>query len=245
MHGEVCNSLRLSTLNQGNIDAEQTPNVYEFYTKLSTFGVSGVTGTFLTFQVKSCRDAAVLLSTATDLISPDFYEIFYGGAGNSKIFLSRNYGINDASFSEANLLDCNNMVALWISWENSKLQTGRGSILGQNKIMEWNDPNTPLDIAGIGIMSAWGSNAEWIFLSGDIGNDARFCGSSGKSLTNTGVTLYTLSVLGCAFKCIVSDACEGFDYNVQLHNCHMIEGTDFLQIGNDIDSILYTKCWSI
>lgn len=162
----VCNSLRLSTLNQGNIDAETIPNVYQFYTRLSTFGVHRVTGTFFTFQVKSCRDAAVLLSTSTDLISPNFYEIFYGGNGNSKIYLSRNYGTNVAQSNARNLLDCDNMVTLWISWANGILKTGTGSILGRNQIMEWNDPNSPLDVAGIGIMSAWGSNAEWIFSSG-------------------------------------------------------------------------------
>ncbi|CAC5357190.1 unnamed protein product [Mytilus coruscus] len=239
-----CNTLQLSTLNQGRKDAEITHNVYEYYTKLSFFGVSRVSGTSFRFQVKSCRAAVVLLSTASDLMSPDFYEIFYGGGGNSKTYLSRNYGSNEAAFNTPDLLDCDNMVSLWLSWENGKLQSGTGSILGQNRMMNWNDPS-PLDIKGIGIMSAYGYNAEWIISSGDIQDDGRFCGSEGQSLTNTGVTLYDQSLLRCALTCITSNVCASFDYNSELRKCHIVDGKEFLANGNDTDSILFTKCWSI
>ncbi|VDI49738.1 Hypothetical predicted protein [Mytilus galloprovincialis] len=97
-------------------------------------------------------------------MSPDFYEIFYGGGGNRWTYLSRNYGSNEAAFNTPNLLDCNNMVSLWLSWENGQLQSGTGSILGQNRMMNWNDPY-PLPIKGIGVMSAYGHNATWIIPS--------------------------------------------------------------------------------
>jgi len=157
------NSVRISTPNQGDVDAETVANVYQYYTKLSTYGLSRMSGTSITFQLKSCSDAAVLLSTAEDLVSPNFYEFFLGGSGNSMIFLSRMHGSNDDSAMTPNLLDCDQMTSLWLSWENGRIKAGTGSVVDQNVLLNWTDTIGPFDIKGIGIMSAWGSSGEWIF----------------------------------------------------------------------------------
>ena len=122
-----------------------------------------MSGTSITFQLKSCKDAAVLLSTAEDLVSPNFYEYFLGGSGNSKIFLSRKSGANDASANSPNLLNCEQMTSLWLSWENGRIKAGTGSVVDQNVLFDWTDTTGPFDIKGIGIMSAWGNSGEWIF----------------------------------------------------------------------------------
>ena len=156
------NSVRISTPNRGSVDADTVDNVYRYYTKLSTYGLSRMSGTSITFQLKSCREAAVLLSTAEDLVSPNFYEFFLGGANNSVIFLTKNHGSDDANARSPNLLDCKQMTSLWLSWENGRIKAGTGSVVDQNVLLDWTDAR-PFDIKGIGIMSAYGSSGEWIF----------------------------------------------------------------------------------
>ncbi|VDI49737.1 Hypothetical predicted protein [Mytilus galloprovincialis] len=234
-----CNTLQLSTLNAGNKSAQNTPHVYKYYTKLSYFGVSRVSGTFMKFQVKSCRSALVLLSVASDLMSPDFYEIFYGGGGPTWTYVTRK-DWDEAKFNTRDIFDCNNMLSLWLSWEYGQLKGGTGSILGQEIMFEWNDL-FPLTIKGIGVMSAYGQNATWIMSSAGVQDNGTFCGSARQSLTNTGVTTYGHSLFSCAITCIFN-VCAGFDYNSKLQKCHIVDEKEFLESANDIDSVMFTKC---
>ncbi|CAG2248927.1 unnamed protein product [Mytilus edulis] len=82
----------------------------------------------LNFEVKGCKDAHIILTSQLNKIAP-FYHIGIGLFTNTKTILAReriNYEYVDEH--EETILDCNNFVQFWLSWENGQIRLGKGLV---------------------------------------------------------------------------------------------------------------------
>ena len=84
---------------------------------------------FITFSVRTCKNAYVLLSFEPDLASEFAYEIILGDDDLVSHILEGSGGYPIATASTPDLLDCNTHRQFWISWtgENGVLSAGTGT----------------------------------------------------------------------------------------------------------------------
>lgn len=152
------------TADSGEVDY-RTPNVFNYYTSLSTFQIFPAQRRFLRFRIKTCDAALVLLSAAIDLQSPDFYEVCIGGAENTAVYL-RKLGQNVTNYYEQyafngyGLLSCEDYRLFELNWGVSSTITLWSETKGI--VMNWTDRNIPIDVQGVGLMGAWGSDGTWV-----------------------------------------------------------------------------------
>ncbi|XP_071177547.1 uncharacterized protein [Mytilus edulis] len=163
VHGD---EIRIQTLNSGETDSFVNPNVFDDYTSLSDYSVFLSEKQFFRFEIKACHDAFILLSSAIDLKSDDFYEICIGGSGNKKTFLRRKYNdVNQIVMSTPNILGCTEKSTFQIRWTlDGTIHLVKESAVGTETIIDWTD-SIPLLIQGVGIMTGWGSDGIWIIES--------------------------------------------------------------------------------
>lgn len=154
------------TADSGEVDY-RTPNVFNYYTSLSTFQIFPAQRRSLRFRIKTCDAALVLLSVAIDLQSPDFYEVCIGGAENTAVYL-RKLGQNVTNYYEQlqyafngyDLLSCEDYRLFELNWGVSSTITLWSETKGI--VMNWTDRNIPIDVQGVGLMGAWGSDGTWV-----------------------------------------------------------------------------------
>ena len=95
----------------------------------------------------------------------DFYEIVIGGWGNSKSVIRRkpvgtSYGDDTNFASTSGILDGNEYRPFWAQALNGLVRFGTGQIVGQNVVLQWQDPY-PIIPDSIGFMTGWGSSGDW------------------------------------------------------------------------------------
>ena len=153
-------------MDPGKGDAGTTTNIYQYYTRLSSYGIVPYKEQYLTFKVKSCSNTFILLSSVSDLISADFYEIGLGVSNNYRYFVLRKKFDNVVmSRHEPNILNCNEYRPLWLSWSSGQICVGRGAMVGVDTFFNWTDPADPIDVTAIGVLSSWRTSGQWIFES--------------------------------------------------------------------------------
>ena len=69
------------------------------------------------------------------------YEIVIGGWGNTKSVIRKAKQGENKVFKNAIVLDCRKFVVMWVSWIGGVIKTGRGSSVGCDVLMSWNDPS--------------------------------------------------------------------------------------------------------
>ncbi|XP_071160927.1 uncharacterized protein [Mytilus edulis] len=158
--------IRIETLDSGETDSFEKPNVFDDYTSLSNYRVFPSEKQFFRFEIEACHDAFILLSASIDLKSQDFYEICIGGSSNQITFLRRKYNdFNQLKISTPNILGCTEKSTFEIRWTlDGTIYLVKESAVGTETIIDWTD-SIPLLIQGVGIMTGWGSDGIWIIES--------------------------------------------------------------------------------
>ncbi|XP_013402294.1 uncharacterized protein LOC106167937 isoform X1 [Lingula anatina] len=119
------------------------------------------------FRVKTDQEAKVALSGSSETggseLRKDAYEIILGADNNKKTYIKQNDRI-EAEVSSKGILSSDNFRTFWLSWEDAKVQIGRGYKKGNDKILEWEPPKESWQkITNLGVSSGV-TGAEWEFL---------------------------------------------------------------------------------
>ena len=106
------------------------------------------------FQVKTCKDAHVILSRGS-WYNGSFYEIVFGSQNNQITVLRKSKsGPNEAQANTPGILSCDNFVKLWVSWYNvDVISVGKGAVVGEQTILSYQDPS-PMIISAVSL-SSW------------------------------------------------------------------------------------------
>ncbi|VDH99134.1 Hypothetical predicted protein, partial [Mytilus galloprovincialis] len=115
--------------------------------------LNGITS--LVFEIKTCREAQVHLSSSDVRNSSEpLYAIVIG-----QIFFYINYRANDSVestntefFQDQNLINCTVDLPLWTSWADGEIKLGSGNVVGENVL--GNLTNThPFEVKSIGVLT--------------------------------------------------------------------------------------------
>ena len=118
---------------------------------------------YITFKVKSCKDAHILLSTAFQDLSSNAYEIVLGGSENTISAIRRgSLGQNVVQESTPNIMNCDTLLPFWVRWQNKTLEVGSGPV-DSHVLMRLDDPKMP-DISVASVTSWYSAPAEYQFL---------------------------------------------------------------------------------
>ena len=89
------------------------------------------------------------------------YEVVLSGWGNKKSVIRESAGgKNQVELATKNLLNKNQYRKFWASAQNGLVRVGKGSVIGKNLLMKWQDPK-PHTATYIGLKSGWGSDGRW------------------------------------------------------------------------------------
>ncbi|CAC5400190.1 unnamed protein product [Mytilus coruscus] len=238
--GNLFDDIWIKTKNSGPIDA-YTPKSVDYYTSLSTYEIFPAKKRFIKFQIKACSNAFVLLSSAFNLQSPDFYEICIGGSSNTKIYLHiRRFSsdISEYQFDVPGLLSCSEHKTFIVNWEVS----GRITLTAETGIvLDWTD-TSPIPIQGVGFMTGWGSDGKWILKHSSLFT-GYYCGVTGfygnMTLLSTRIDN---SVIDCALECALGDDCLGINFHHKTKECQFVAGSRPVVKFAAHDWKFYTKC---
>ncbi|CAC5415729.1 unnamed protein product [Mytilus coruscus] len=236
--GNILDGIWIKTKNSGSIDSN-TQNVIDSYTSLSTFQIFPANKRFIKFHIKACNNAFVLLSSAIDLQSPDFYEICIGGSSNTQIFLRRfSSTMSEHQFDVPGLLSCSEHKTFIVKWEAS----GKITLTTETGIvMDWTDIS-PIPIQGTGIKTGWGSDGMWIVEHSSLFT-GYYCGVTGSYGNMTLLSTNTdISVTRCSSKCALSDDCLGINFHHKTKECQFVAGGQPVIKSVAHDWKFYTKC---
>lgn len=119
----------------------------------------------IVFELDASNDAHLGFFTASRSLD-EMYEIVISGWGNTKsVIRRRNQGPEKTDrASTKGLLSSGSYTHLWADAKGGVVRFGRGDVVGQDVILQWNDPH-PLNVTSVGMMTGWGSSGKWIFRS--------------------------------------------------------------------------------
>ncbi|XP_071128242.1 uncharacterized protein [Mytilus edulis] len=246
-----------ATDNGQQMTSGSTPDILDHAVHLDKYGVEGSKITSFTFQVKASRDANIYLSSSTtmDSIVP-FYDVNFGAHTNTKTqLIRRNDNLLTPIFStswntviDRHILKSWEFKDFWVSWDGGVVKHGRGTVIGDDLIGEWTDPN-PFEVKSIGVLNSYNSNGDWIIQSTVYGNTSNHFVKCGSSDERADLNIYKpvmqLSITICAITCKADEECMGFNYSE--NSCEL------LSFGQDVVTAIpkmsetgwrfYTKCY--
>ncbi|ELT90394.1 hypothetical protein CAPTEDRAFT_202271 [Capitella teleta] len=125
---------------------------------LTTLGHSAIV-----IQVRACHDVNILLSDKFAAIG-NGYEVALGIRDNQlSAIRDEQYGPNVAADETEGILDCEDFRAFWLQWSMGRIQVGRGTKIGQRKILEHAKVNPPRRIKSISLSTGGGATGRWLF----------------------------------------------------------------------------------
>ena len=154
-------NITIYTDDSGQVNSHITQNIDQYYTQLYNYGIIPTEERSLKLYVKTCKQSSILLSSARDLVSPDYYELVIGGYANRMIIVRRKYGSSGylAQVAINAPLSSDEFRSFVVNWStDGNIQIGTNSFLYVNVT----DP-APLPVNGFGIMTAYGATGLWIF----------------------------------------------------------------------------------
>jgi len=114
----------------------------------------------LIIGVHACRDATIALSEIPGILAHRTYELVIGANDNTQTILKR--GVKGAAIFIAEtpgILDCQTSRILWATWNKDGISFGKGSVVGQNRVLFYKDVAfhqisalsvmTPLTVRGV------------------------------------------------------------------------------------------------
>ena len=124
---------------------------------LNNVQISG--NTAFSFEAKATEDLTVCLAEERDNKSA-MYEIVIGGWGNTRTVIRKfrqnpQFGFANVTVNENPdaMVNSGEWEKYWISVKNGLVSVGKGNEIGRRIILEWQDPNNPLEfISTIGLM---------------------------------------------------------------------------------------------
>ena len=137
----------------------------EFYTPahydLNQYRLRTTTQTSAAFELKACRDGHVVLM---DRVGDDVaYELTIGSSGNDWCVIRKQRQTTDvAGAYTPDILNCDQMLPFWVSWVDGLIQLGRGSMIGDDLIVSWQDAE-PLAVSHVSISTYSTSEGYWQF----------------------------------------------------------------------------------
>lgn len=95
---------------------------------------------YLTFKVRTCNDAHILLSnTLLDTSETNSYEIVFGAFENTRTVIRQgSHGNELAAADTPDIMNCDAFLPLWVKWENSVITIGSGP-LDSHVILQLNE----------------------------------------------------------------------------------------------------------
>lgn len=117
---------------------------------------------YLTFKVRTCNDAHLLLSSSRDLNGPT-YEIVLGGYDNQWSDIRR--GPQGEALAQAytpNIMSCDELLPVWVQWQSQTIEVGVGPFRAHT-ILRHDDPDL-LPIQSAAITSWYTASGEYRFL---------------------------------------------------------------------------------
>jgi hypothetical protein len=114
----------------------------------------------ITFSVTARNDAHVGFFSDQKSLN-EVYEIVIGGWANSQSVIRERHGsANKVVVPTNGLLNGNRAVQFWADALNGLIRLGTGSAVGENILMQWQDPN-PHTVSYVGVMTGWGATGQW------------------------------------------------------------------------------------
>ncbi|CAG2246369.1 unnamed protein product [Mytilus edulis] len=238
--GNVLNEIWIKTEDAGNFDAWNTPNIYDYCTKLSDYELFYSEFQEFRFSIKACSNVFIHLSSSANFKSPNFYEIAIGSNNGKNSNLRRKFGTGD-SYAKLTLgiTSCIDFKEFTLTWSgDGHIQMKDSS---DNSVIDWTDIS-PFNITGLGIRTGWGITGTWkIEFKGQY--TGHFCGKT--NLYGNMTLLRTTKAINsvfCSTLCSTSGTCFGFNFNRNNQECQLIAGGQVMTTYQRPDWKLYSKC---
>lgn len=92
----------------------------------------------ITFAVRACSDARILLTKRPGIREPKSTEIIIGHNSNKEVII-REFGSQELleSVDSPDILKCSEFRHFWLSWEHDGYSLGRGVTVGVSKVIEY------------------------------------------------------------------------------------------------------------
>ncbi|VDI63846.1 Hypothetical predicted protein [Mytilus galloprovincialis] len=149
-------------------------------------------------------------------------QIVIGGQRNSKNFLRvrRNGAVTGFTVLESCLLNCSEFKIFEVNWE----ELGRITLMSdRGTVMDWTD-QSPKQIQGLGIMTGWGSEGQWILEHSSLFT-GYYCDESDTygNMTLLSSTVHRSSIT-CTLECSTRNDCLGVNFNGITKTCEVVAG---------------------
>ena len=161
----------LTTTDNGRkVDSCSTLDILDYSEHLDKYGIEGSKITSLKFKVKASRDANVYLSSSPSMDSAmPFYDVNFGAHANTKtLLIRRKDNLLTTPFKKSwdtvidrHCLNSSEFRDFWVSWDRGIVKHGRGTVIDDDLIGKWIDPN-PFPVKSIGVLNSYDSEGDWI-----------------------------------------------------------------------------------
>lgn len=131
-------------------------------TDLGPYGIQIDEKAYITFEIRTCRDAFITLVGYND--NPAF-QIVLGGDGDTLVIV---YSLVNGEMTKTlftypeGILNCDEFRAFWLSWDNFQLDLGYGNNIFVDRFLSQQENLTSVKFEKIMINSGWGANGTWI-----------------------------------------------------------------------------------
>lgn len=105
--------------------------------------------TFITFQVKACRDAHILLMQDNST-TMNIYKLVIGGWANTRSAIRLQQGSPNQAQIDNDPLDCDEFRPFWASWESGVIRMGTGLTVGVDEFISYTDA-TPTQVNQVAV----------------------------------------------------------------------------------------------
>ena len=116
----------------------------------------GPVATSLTFRVRACRGAQLILSSE---LAHNLSVAHYTIALDTRTVIRHNRRVR-AHLYTPGVLSCAEDRYFWLSWKNGLVRLGSGSLHGVGEVLKWKNPN-PFDVNAIGLVTNAGVKGRW------------------------------------------------------------------------------------
>ena len=118
------------------------------------------------FKVKATSEVKVILSNIPSIHDYLSYEITIGGDHNEYTMIDKRGTSSSHIESTPDILDPDSGSEFWISWHSSAVKVGKGTTIGQDQIIDFDDTEM-VEINSISISTNYGVEGDWeIYFSG-------------------------------------------------------------------------------
>ena len=113
--------------------------------------------------IQACRDASIALSEIPGILAHHTYELVIGAGDNTQTILKRGVrGTTVFTSITPGILDCQHSLIFWTTWNSNSISFGKGSVVGQNRVLYYRDNSFP-QISALSVMTPPTVRGVWGF----------------------------------------------------------------------------------